>query len=75
MYPADDCGTLPCPKVASFALTPYEVLVGLRYTRARRGAGRNGFVSIIAFGSMAGIVLGVAALIGDLSVMNGFQNE
>jgi lipoprotein-releasing system permease protein len=56
-------------------LTPYEVLVGLRYTRARRGAGRNGFVSFIAFVSMAGIFLGVAALIVVLSVMNGFQNE
>ena len=59
----------------SAALSPYEILVGLRYTRARRGAGRNGFVSFIAFVSMAGIFLGVAALIVVLSVMNGFQNE
>jgi len=56
-------------------LTPYEILVGLRYTRARRGADRNGFVSFIAFVSMAGIALGVAALIVVLSVMNGFQDE
>ena len=56
-------------------LTPYELFVGLRYTRARRGAGRNGFVSFIAFTSMAGIALGVAALIVVLSVMNGFQDE
>ena len=56
-------------------MSPYEILVGLRYTRARRGAGRNGFVSFIAFVSMAGIFLGVAALIVVLSVMNGFQNE
>jgi lipoprotein-releasing system permease protein len=56
-------------------LNPYEVLVGLRYTRARRGAGRNGFVSFIAFVSMAGIALGVAALIVVPSVMNGFQDE
>ena len=56
-------------------LTPYEIFVGLRYTRARRGAGRNGFVSFIAFTSMAGIALGVAALIVVLSVMNGFQDE
>ena len=59
----------------SAALTPYEILVGLRYTRARRGSGRNGFVSFIAFASMAGIALGVAALIVVLSVMNGFQDE
>ncbi|TMH04531.1 MAG: lipoprotein-releasing ABC transporter permease subunit [Betaproteobacteria bacterium] len=56
-------------------MTPYELFVGLRYTRARRGAGRNGFVSFIAFTSMAGIALGVAALIVVLSVMNGFQDE
>ncbi|MEP6996408.1 MAG: lipoprotein-releasing ABC transporter permease subunit [Betaproteobacteria bacterium] len=59
----------------SASLSPYEILVGLRYTRARRGAGRNGFVSFIAFVSMAGIALGVAALIVVLSVMNGFQDE
>ena len=56
-------------------LAPYEILVGLRYTRARRGAGRNGFVSFIAAVSMLGIALGVAALIVVLSVMNGFQQE
>jgi lipoprotein-releasing system permease protein len=56
-------------------LTPYELLVGLRYTRARRGSGRNGFVSFIAAVSMLGIALGVAALIVVLSVMNGFQEE
>src|SRR5437879_10736073 len=54
---------------------PYELLVGLRYTRARRGSGRNGFVSFIAAVAMLGIALGVAALIVVLSVMNGFQGE
>ena len=49
--------------------------VGLRYTRARKGSGRNAFISFIAFTSMAGIWLGVAALIVVLSVMNGFQDE
>ena len=53
----------------------YELVVGLRYTRARRRAGRNGFVSFIAAVSMLGIALGVAALIVVLSVMNGFQDE
>jgi lipoprotein-releasing system permease protein len=56
-------------------VTPYELAVGLRYTRARRGSGRNSFISFIAFVSMAGIALGVAALIVVLSVMNGFQEE
>ncbi|VFR25754.1 Lipoprotein releasing system transmembrane protein LolC [plant metagenome] len=36
---------------------------------------RDGFVSFIAVSSMAGIGLGVAALIVVLSVMNGFQRD
>jgi lipoprotein-releasing system permease protein len=56
-------------------VSPYELAVGLRYTRARRGSGRNTFISFIALTSMAGIALGVAALIVVLSVMNGFQDE
>ncbi len=56
-------------------VSPYEIAVGLRYTRARRGSGRNSFISFIALTSMAGIALGVAALIVVLSVMNGFQDE
>ena len=56
-------------------MSPYELAVGLRYTRARRGSGRNSFISFIALTSMAGIALGVAALIVVLSVMNGFQEE
>lgn len=51
---------------------PYELFVGLRYTRAKR---RNHFISFISLISMVGIALGVAALIVVLSVMNGFQNE
>jgi lipoprotein-releasing system permease protein len=54
---------------------PYEWLVGLRYTRAGRRSGRNSFISFISLISMAGIGLGVAALIVVLSVMNGFQKE
>ena len=56
-------------------MSPYELAVGLRYTRARKGSGRNTFISFIALISMAGIALGVAALIVVLSVMNGFQQE
>ncbi len=51
---------------------PYELYIGLRYTRAKR---RNHFISFISVTSMAGIALGVAALIVVLSVMNGFQHE
>ena len=38
---------------------PYELLIGLRYTRAKR---RNHFISFISLISMLGIGLGVAAL-------------
>lgn len=41
----------------------------------RRNASGGGFVSFISFASMAGIALGVMALIVVLSVMNGFQEE
>jgi len=51
---------------------PFELFIGLRYTRAKR---RNHFISFISLISMLGIALGVAALIVVLSVMNGFQDE
>ncbi|AXA90990.1 lipoprotein-releasing ABC transporter permease subunit [Massilia sp. YMA4] len=54
---------------------PFEWLVGLRYTRAGKRSGRNSFISFISAISMAGIGLGVAALIIVLSVYNGFQKE
>jgi lipoprotein-releasing system permease protein len=51
---------------------PYELLIGLRYTRAKR---RHHFISFISLISMLGVALGVAALIVVLSIMNGFQTE
>ena len=53
-------------------MLPYELTIGLRYTRAKR---RNHFISFISMSSMAGIALGVMALIVVMSVMNGFQEE
>jgi lipoprotein-releasing system permease protein len=50
----------------------YELLISLRYLRAKR---KQIFVSIITFISIAGIFLGVAALIIVLAVMNGFEND
>ena len=53
-------------------MQPYELFIGLRYTRAKR---RNHFISFISLISMLGMALGVMALIVVLSVMNGFQKE
>lgn len=53
-------------------LKPIPVAIGLRYLRAKR---RNGFISFISFASIAGIGLGVMALITTLAVMSGFQRE
>jgi lipoprotein-releasing system permease protein len=51
---------------------PISVAIGLRYLRAKR---RNGFISFISLASIAGIALGVTALITTLAVMSGFQRE
>ncbi len=51
---------------------PLALYIGLRYTGAKR---RNHFISFISLISIAGIGLGVAALITVLSVMNGFEQE
>jgi lipoprotein-releasing system permease protein len=51
---------------------PLSLFVGLRYVRART---HKFFVSFITWASLAGVAVGVAALIVILSVMNGFEAE
>src|SRR5487761_494302 len=51
---------------------PLSLFVGLRYVRARS---HKFFVSFIAWTSLAGVCVGVAALIVILSVMNGFEGD
>jgi lipoprotein-releasing system permease protein len=53
-------------------IRPFELFVGLRYTRARK---RSHFISFISLISILGITLGITALITILSVMNGFGKE
>ena len=53
-------------------MRPFELFVGLRYTRAKR---RTHFISFISFISMIGIALGIWALITVMSVMTGFEKE
>ena len=52
--------------------SPIERLLAFRYIRARRA---EGFISVVAWFSLAGITLGVATLIIVMSVMNGFRAE
>jgi len=50
----------------------YEYFVAKRYFQSKR---RTGFISLINYFSIAGVTIGVAALIIVLSVMNGFETE
>jgi lipoprotein-releasing system permease protein len=52
--------------------SPVERMLAFRYVRARRA---EGFISVIAWFSLAGITLGVATLVVVMSVMNGFRAE
>lgn len=53
-------------------IRPLELMIGLRYTRAKR---RNHFISFISATSMVGVILGVWALITVMSIMNGFHKD
>jgi len=50
----------------------YEWFIGLRYLKAKR---KQTFVSIITVMSIAGVMVGVMALIIVLAVMNGFETN
>jgi lipoprotein-releasing system permease protein len=54
------------------AFSPFEWMVAFRYLRARNA---QKSISVIAGFSFLGIVLGVAALIVVMSVMNGFRHD
>ncbi len=57
---------------ASRPFAPFEWMVAFRYLRARNA---QKSISVIAGFSFLGIVLGVAALIVVMSVMNGFRHD
>ncbi|MGD8371212.1 MAG: lipoprotein-releasing ABC transporter permease subunit, partial [Syntrophobacterales bacterium] len=50
----------------------YELFIGLRYLKAKR---KQTFVSLITLISIAGVMVGVTALIVVLAVMNGFKED
>ena len=64
----------PAPGAAGrvWPFAPFEWLIAFRYLRARR---KQRFIGVIALFSVLGIMLGVAALIVVMSVMNGFRKE
>src|SRR5688572_228357 len=61
-----------CVRRNSLLALPYEIVVGLRYLRAKR---RNRTISLNTFVSVTGITLGVAALIGTVGIMTGFKED
>jgi lipoprotein-releasing system permease protein len=50
----------------------YNLFLALRFLRSKK---ESGFVSFITFISIAGISIGVAALIVSVAVLGGFENE
>ena len=53
-------------------IKPLELMIGLRYIRAKR---RNHFISFISTTSMLGIALGVWALITVMAIITGFHKD
>ncbi|MBI5568820.1 MAG: lipoprotein-releasing ABC transporter permease subunit [Desulfomonile tiedjei] len=51
---------------------PFEIVVGLRYLKAKR---KQAFISVISAFSVFGVMLGVMTLIIVLGVMNGFERD
>lgn len=68
MTNSDAAGAVPSTR----AFSPFEWMLAGRYLRARR---KEGFISVIAGFSFAGIMLGVATLIIVMAVMNGFRKD
>jgi lipoprotein-releasing system permease protein len=50
----------------------YEVFIATRYMKSKQ---REKFISVISLITIAGITIGVAALVTVLSMMNGFESE
>jgi lipoprotein-releasing system permease protein len=54
------------------AFGAFERMVAFRYLRARR---QEGFISVVSWFSLIGILLGVMALIITLAIFNGFREQ
>jgi lipoprotein-releasing system permease protein len=53
-------------------ISTYEFFIAFRYLKSKR---KNAFISLITFISIAGITVGVMALIIVLAVMSGFEED
>ena len=53
-------------------LSPYETMIARRYLLPGKG---EGFIFLVAAISLGAVMLGVAALVIVMSVMNGFRAE
>lgn len=58
--------------MSNFIFSETERTIAIRYIKSRRV---EGFISVSAWFSLIGIILGVATLIVVMSVMNGFRTE
>ena len=58
--------------MGNFIFNETERTIAIRYIKSRRV---EGFISVSAWFSLVGIILGVATLIVVMSVMNGFRTE
>ena len=58
--------------MSNFIFNETERTIAIRYIKSRRV---EGFISVSAWFSLIGIILGVATLIVVMSVMNGFRTE
>ncbi|MBL6853715.1 MAG: lipoprotein-releasing ABC transporter permease subunit [Alphaproteobacteria bacterium] len=71
--PAASAAAPPAPRSRTIApFSAFEWTLAARYIRPTR---KEGFVSIISIMSLLGIMIGVAALIIVMAVMNGFRHE
>ena len=53
-------------------ISTYEFFIAFRYLKSKR---KNAFISLITFISIAGVTVGVMALIIVLAVMSGFEED
>src|SRR5215470_10390805 len=65
-------GTVMSEATGTRPFASFEWMLSMRYLRSRR---REGFISFIAAISFLSLMLGVAALIIVMAVMNGFRKE